>query len=386
MPKMQHMNKNIWIVWFLLGFITTAFSQIQTGDSLTEIGDYKNAIVAYHKAETTANLQFKIARAHTATGNVFKGIDFYKAGLEIDSTAVKPRFELARLYLNTNDPINSLILLNRLNSEFPENASFKFYKGQGLELIKAEAQAMDVYESALKLDPDYRNARIELVGLLIKKRETFPAIKYAQEVLDNDPDDIKFNSLIAQAFFNAKIYSKAIIHLERLFELKNDTEFNRRTLAVAYLEHAEWQKAIENFDIFLKQYDPKDAAVYFMKSQAHLKLKQYDKAQYAIEYSILFRRPSIAQEYLQMASIMAAREDYKGTFDAMKLAYQENSEDGIIAYQLAVAADRYFKDKKTILVYYERYLNKFGESSDYGEIVSSRASDLKKEIFMSADK
>jgi predicted Zn-dependent protease len=354
-------------------------------DSLMELGDYKNAIIAYNREEPTANLQFKIARAYTATGNVTQGIDFYKAGLALDSTAVKPRYELARLYLNTNDPINSLLLLNTLTAEFPENPSFKFYKAQGLELINSESQAIDVYENVLKLDPDYRNARIELVGLFIKKRETFPAIKYAQEALDKDPDDIKFNSLIAQAYFNARIYSKAIMHFERLFELKNDTEFNRRTLAVAYLEDAQWQKAIENFDIFLKQYDAKDAAVFFMKSKAHLKLREYDKAQDAIEYSILFKRPAIDVEYLQMAAIMAAREDYKGTFETMKLAYQENSEDAIIAYQLAVAADRYFKDKKTILVYYDRYLNKFGASSDYGEIVSSRASDLKKEIFMSPD-
>jgi MoCo/4Fe-4S cofactor protein with predicted Tat translocation signal len=269
--------------------------------------------------------------------------------------------------------------------EFPENATFKFYKGQGLEFIKAEEQAMDVYESVLKLDPDYRNARMELVALLIKKRETDLAVTYATEILEKDPDDIKFNSLIAQAYFNDKNFTMAIVHLEHLFELKNNTEYNRRTLGISYLKNTQWKKALEHFDLFLNEYDDKDAGIYFMKSQAHLKLREYDKAQDAIENSIAIRRPALHQEYLQLATVMARQEDFKATFEAMKMAHSENAEDPIIAYQLAVAADRYFKDKKAILAYYERYLNKFGSEEGYGEYASSRASDLKKELFMSAD-
>ena len=245
---------------------------------------------------------------------------------------------------------------------------------------------MDALKAAPQsTDSDYRRARVELVPLLIKKSETALAIKYSQEVLDENPNDIKFNSLIAQAYYYAKIYSKAIVHLERLFEIGNDTEFNRRTLAISYVQDGQWEKGIENIDIFLKQYDPKDADLYFFKSKAHLRLQEYDEAQDAIEYSILYKRPSIAQEYLQMASIMAAREDFKGTFETMQLAVKENTEDDIAAYQLVVAADRYFKDKKSILKYYERFIDKFGTSSDYAEIAEARANDLKKEIFMNVE-
>ncbi|WP_194850225.1 tetratricopeptide repeat protein [Nonlabens antarcticus] len=377
------MFNNLMVISFFLVAIVSVSAQERVGDSLMEIGDYSNAIVAYKASELTPNLQFKLAKAYTVTGNTTKAMTAYQIGLKEDSTAVKPRFDLARLHLSTNDPINSFSLFNQLVEEFPENATYQFYKGQILELLKSDEKAMEIYGNVLKLNPDYRSARMELVALLIKKRKTFPAIKYSQEVLNENPDDIKFNSLIAQAFYSAKIYSKAIEHLEHLFEINNDTEFNRKTLGLAYFEDAQWQKAIENFDIFLKQYQERDADIYFMKSRAHLRLKEYDKALDAIEYCILFRRPAIDQEYLQLASIKAAQEDYKGTFDAMKLAYEENAEDAVIAYQFAVAADRYFKDKKAIIGYYERYLNKFGESSSYGELVTFRISDLKKELFMS---
>ncbi|WP_041495914.1 tetratricopeptide repeat protein [Nonlabens marinus] len=381
-------QKNHKILFAVLIFTSNliAYAQIQVGDSLMEVGDYKGAIEMYSSLEdSSGHVRFKMARAYTATGNTGKAIKAYQQGLKVEATGARPRYELGRLYLSNNQPIQALLIFRKLREEFPENATYAFYYGQGLEKIKAEDQAMDVYENVLALDPDYRNARMELVVLLIKKRETAQAIKLAKEELQKNPEDIKFNSLIAQAYFQAKIYSKTIEHLEKLFELGNDTDYNRRTLGMAYFEDTQWEKAIENFDVFLKQYDDKDAALYFAKSRAHLKLREYDKSQDAIEYAIMLRRPVLHLEYLQLSAIMAAQEDYKGTFDAMKLAYEENGEDPIIAYQLAVAADRYFEDKKTILTYYERYLNKFGSDNTYGDYASARASDLKKELFMSPD-
>ena len=376
-----------YVILFILYLanLNLANAQEFEADSLMAIGNYREALNSYNNEESSATVAFKKARVYVALGDSDKAIESYKEGLELEPEAVRPRFELGRLYLGGSDFIKGLMIFGELNEEFPENPTYLFYKGQGLEKLNSEEQAMDAYENVLKMDPDYRRARVELVPLLIKKSETALAIKYSQEVLDENPNDIKFNSLIAQAYYYAKIYSKAIIHLERLFVIGNDTEFNRRTLAISYVQDGQWEKGIENIDIFLKQYNPKDADLYFFKSKAHLRLQEYDEAQDAIEYSILYKRPSIAQEYLQMASIMAAREDFKGTFETMQLAVKENPEDDIAAYQLVVAADRYFKDKKSILKYYERFIDKFGTSSDYAEIAEARANDLKKEIFMNVE-
>ncbi len=381
---MQHMIKKSGIVLILLILTTSVNAQSRVADSLMEIGDYSAAIVQLQELPQNPDVLFKLGRAYSSTGNTTKAIQSITDGLLEDSTAVRPRFELARLYLSTNDPVKSFTMFNQLVADYPANATYKFYKGQLLELFKQEEEAIVVYKKALSLDPEYRSARMELIALLIKSRQYTPAIEAAKFVLRQNPDDIKFNSLIAQAYFNAMDYGKSITHLNHLLEdLNNDTEYNRRTLAVSYLLDGQWQLAVDNLDIFLKQYNDKDPAIYFMKSKAHLKLEQYTEAQDAIEYTILYKRPAIAEEYLQMAAIAAAQDDFRATFEAMKLAYAENSEDQAIAYQYTVAADRYFKDKKLILGYYERYLNKFGNTSGYGEYAGARVSDLKKEIFMS---
>jgi len=382
---MLNLMKNLPLLIFYLAFLPASIAQIKVGDSLMEIGDYRNAIAAYTNVEPNAVLQFKVAQSYTATGNYDKAIDAYKKGLESDNKFIKARFELAKLLLATNDIVQASIAFNKLVNEFPGNPTYLFYKGQCMEKLGVDAQAMDVYENVLKLDPDYRRARIELVPLLIKKRENQLAVKYCIEILQENPDDLKFNSLIAQAYFNAKIYSLAIKHLERLLELENDTEYNRRTLALSYFNNRDWKKAIESFDIFLHQYDQKDPAIYFLKSKAHLRLDEYEEALNAIEFAINYKRPAINQEYLQLSSVYAAQENLKEVFNTLTTAHKEYPEDRDIAFQLTRTADQYFKDKESILDYYERYLNKFGKADAYGEYASTRVSDLKKEIFMSGN-
>lgn len=57
----------------------------------------------------------------------------------------------------------------------------------------------------------------------------------------------------------------------------------------------------------------------------------------------------------------------------------------MINYQLAIAADRYFKDKNSIIPYYENYLEIHGKKSLYGTLASERLADLKEAIFMNGD-
>lgn len=353
-------------------------------DSLMNIGDYQNALKEYAGMEESAAIDFKVASAYTAMGNFSKAIAAYEKGLKLEESTVKARFELGRLYLNNNETVKSLLIFGKLTGEFPENATYAFYKGQGLEQLRSEEQAMDVYENVLKLDPEYRRARIELVPLLIKKRETALAIKYSKEILEEDPDDIKFNSLIAQAYYFSRNYEKAIKHFEKLIQLGSEFPYNQRTLAVSYYEDTQWEKVIENFDVFLMDYNPKDAEIYFLKSISHARLQEYDEAQDAIEFAIAFKRPAINQEYLQLASIHAGRQDDKAVFNTLLKAQKEYPEDRIIAYQTAIAADRYFKDKSAIVKYYERFVDKFGKDDTYGSYASKRAAELKTEIFMKA--
>ncbi len=382
MPIFFNYYQSIVLILVFLSLGSPVQAQKAQADSLLLIGDYNKAIELYESLPESAMNYFHIARAYTNKGGTSKALEAYDKSISLDAAAPLSRYNRAKLLLASNDVIPASIAFSKLSNQYPYNPSYAYYKGQSLEKLNSIEQAMDVYENVLKLDSGYRKARVALVPLLIKNKEYTLAVRYCEEILTNQPDDIQFNSLIAQAYFYSKVYFKAIEHLEHLFTLGYDTDFNRRILALSYFQSNNWEKALENINIYIEQYDNSSSEMYFVKSQAHSRLYQYDEALDAIEYSILYKRPDIHKEYVQMATIKAAQQDFKGTFESMLLAYEENREDKIVAYQLARAADSYFKDKKSILAYYERFLEKYGKEGAYGEYAQSRANDLKKEIFM----
>ncbi len=367
------------ILIVLLHFITQA--QIAEGDSLMTVGNFQAAMWSYKQAPEEASTFFKIARASAAMGNTDDAINSYMDGMALDSTDVRARFEVGKLLLGTNDWTSALGIFNALGEEFPANATYHYYIGKTYQDLKQSGLAIDSFGKALKLNEDYRAALIEYLVENIKVRNQIAASVLAQKYLQDHPNDIKVNSLYAQALINSKYYTTAIEVFEKLFELGSDTEYNRKSLSYAYFAANEHEKSNENYERFLQDYDDKDPQVYFMMSKNYLALNELESAQDYIERSIVFKTPNLAQEYLQLSSVYANKKDLKNALAALRKASEEAPSNDDIAYQLVIGADRYYADKKTKLSYYENFIKNFPDS-DYKEIAKERAVDLKKDIFM----
>lgn len=372
---------------FLLLFLSSwvVFAQLDQGDELTKTGNWQAAIAVYQSAPASAQKDFKLAQAYSQLGNTFKAIQFYEKGFQTDSASIKPFYEYGKLLINSQQNDKAIPVFQNLIEHETENATFHYYLGEawsGLNLIEP---AITAYAQALQLNEEYRAARLELVKNLIQKRDFTEAVRLAKTGIAMDPDDMKMNSYLAQAYVNKKLYMLAIPVFEHLFELGNDTEYNRNGLAFSYYMDQQFEKAIEQYQFYMRDYDDKKPNVYYNLSVAYMKLEQYPEAIDAIETAIALRRPLLDKEFIQLAAVHARNGDIKNAFFALKEAQKERSDDPLINYQVAVAADRYFKDKNTIIPYYEKYLELHGENSDYGALASERLSDLKQAVFMDGD-
>ena len=354
------------------------------GDSLMALGNYDKALKAYRLLPEMADKHFKMARAATAMGNVPMAVDYYVEGFKKDSVSIRPRWEYGKLVLAQNDIAQAFQVFSMLIGEDPENATYHYYLGEVFSRINNDKDAISAFAKALQLNPDYRAARIELVKSHIAKSETGKAIYLCEEYLADFPDDVKINSLYAQALINSNFYKQAVKAFEHLFTLGSDTEYNRKTLGFAYYSIAEYEKSLEQYELFQQDYDEKDPVVNFMMSKCYLSLRELDKAQDFIERAIAFKTPRLDQEYLQLASVYANKKDLKNTLYALKRASKENPASDDIAYQVVIGADRYFEDKKEKLKYYREFMDNHPKS-DYYDMAAARASDLKKELFMEGD-
>ncbi len=376
-------NKIIFIaILFNFGF---SQAQIDAGDQLTQTGNWKAAIKAYNDAPDGSTKNFKMAQAYSQLGNTFKAIEFYEIGFTRDSTSIKPRFEYGKLLINSQRYVDAIPVFELLKENQPQNASFHYFLGDAWSGLKQTDQAIKSYQQALFLNKEYRAARLDLIKNYIQKRNFEKAMQFAKQGISMDSTDVKMNSYLAQAYVNSKWFSKAIPVFEKLFELGNDTEYNRNGLAFSLYSDQQFEKAIENYEMYIKDYDDKVSSIYYNLSVAYMKIEEYEKSIDAIEKSIALKSPLLDREYVQLAAVHARNDDIKNAFNALKMAQKERGDDVMINYQLAIAADRYFKDKKTIITYYEKYLEIHGEKSDYGPLAAERLADLKKAVFMNGD-
>lgn len=371
-------------IWNLVVLFTSVFStaQFEVADSLVQAGKYQLAIEEYQKIPDS---EFKLAKAYVQLGDVYAALATYENGFKKDSTSTTPRFEYARLALRNNDPVTAFGMFDKLVEEVPDNASYRYYLGQALVDLSNDTGAISAFAKAVSINKSYRAARVELIKLLIKNRKFNEAITTAQPALEMHSNDIKVNSLIAQAYLGAKQYDKAIEHFELLFKLGNDTDFNRKNLAWSYFNDQQWQRAIDNYEIYNRDYEDKNSLIYFIMSKAYLQLNKFAQAQDHIEKSIQFKTPELHQEYLQLATIYVRNEDYKNAFYATKKAKNEMPDNDLIGYQYAIAADQYYADKEKKLSYYEEFIEQY-PSSSFQEMANARAKDLRREIFLSAKK
>ncbi len=277
-----------------LFIMISAHSQVQMGDSLMAMGDFSGAIRAYENSTKTANRFFKIARANNAMGDLASSYQNNLQGMALDSVDVRARYEYGKLLYRLNQPAQSYYTFKNLIDSNPDVATYHYHLGKSLIILEGDLlfkqilkeqgdDAGSAFAKALQLNHRYRSARIELVKILIRRKAYVRAIKTAKTGLAQDPDDIKLLSLTAQAMMASKQFKAAIKIFEKLFELKNDTAYNRKNLALAYFYEKEMEKSLENYELYLADNDDQDADVYFMISKTLTALNRLSEAQQAIE-------------------------------------------------------------------------------------------------------
>lgn len=108
-------------------------------------------------------------------------------------------------------------------------------------------------------------------------------------------------------------------------------------------------------------------------------IDDYQNARKHINIAIGFLDVALDAHYVSLAISHNREGNYKEVIELLKLAIVENPQNQLAHFQLAVAADNYYKDREPAIALYENYMKLFKEQGDFYETVSVRLSDLKKE-------
>ena len=107
------------------------------------------------------------------------------------------------------------------------------------------AEALQVLEKGLKLDPSSARLRSELARIHLVQRNYDKAVHFLEEALKSSPNDPEILARLGEAYLGAKKIHEAEAILKRLLGLNPDNDDARAQMARVYLQQGQLDQAFE---------------------------------------------------------------------------------------------------------------------------------------------
>jgi len=366
-------------LFFSIFFGYAQSAALQIADSLYATGNYTQAINAYSKLGTT-NAGIQIARGYNAIGNYEKAIDQYKSVLEADDKQQLAKFELGKLLLKQKQYDDARKSFQQLVSVADDNPEYHYYLGEAHRNLDEPSSSLVSYKKAIQKDSTHLRSLFQLGKYFTIKGEKNQALNYIEQGLRFYENDVALVNLKALAYYNDARFSDAIPWLEKVLALGEQKEYVYEKLAFSYYKEWEFEKAKEAYRELLK-FNDTNSDYYYALAETYRKNKQVDSAELFVKRGMDIQRPILARGFMALSGLAREKDDLQQALEFLKLAVNEDPNDGMLYYRLCALTDRYYKDPKVKLKHYERYLDRFGVKAPYfSETAKKRISELKEQI------
>lgn len=377
----------LFIVLFLIFHVRAGAqedSAFAVADSLVQIGAYSRAIESYKQIEDSPKALQKIAQAYEVLGRSKDALRYYEQSLEHKPDNYVVHYKYGSLLRSKGYYKQADSLFTVLNAKHPNNASVLYQLGYAKEQLK-DSTATIFYSMAYRMDSNQQNALYRLAKLLLENGHYGPAKENIDKGLEANPESTRFVLLNALVYFVNKSYHDAIEQYELLLSLGKDTEQIREQLAISFAQTFQYEEAIPQYKLLIEQYDDKNPKWHYNLGKCYMGVNHFENARAHINFSIDLLSTPLDAQYVSLAIMFNREGNFKEVINHLKLALAENPLNETAHYQMAVAADNYYKDKIKIISLYQNYLNLFQDRGRYHELVKMRLTDLRKELHLTKD-
>jgi len=358
----------------------SALAISKKGDSLFEIGEYNKAISYFEEI----NSYYKIAKSYESIGNNSEAKRYYVKALLKDEANPKVGFDYAKLLVRLSDLNQADSIFQNLHLRFPNNPSFIYERG----LIKErqnDSTSIQLFLQIHKMDENNPNVNYKIARNYVENRKFKAAIPFIEKGLTLNNNSSRFLTLKALQHYYTQQFHEAITAYNLLILNGESNIPLHENLAKSYSQTNQFEKGLEQYNLLLKNYNDQNPQWHHEIAILYRAMKEYDKAKQHFNIAIGLLETPLSNEYMELATVYKREGDYKNEMAALRKSLVNNPNNERALYYLAVAADNYFKDKNTVLDYYENYLKQFGETGVMRNLVKQRVSDLKKELHFKTD-
>jgi tetratricopeptide (TPR) repeat protein len=205
-------------------------------------------------------------------------VEWIQKAIAKDPTDVKAHLKIAKMFVYINENAKAFTEIDLVLRKDVYNPEAYFLKGMVYKNLKDTAKAISNFQTAINVNPDYRDAFLQLGVLAIAKKDPL-ALKYFDNAFAIDSSDV-FPIFEKGVYYqNAKDYAQAkeqyrqcIIRSSRFV----DAYFN---MGYVYMQEDSVEKAYHQYDIVTK-IDPRNPTGFFDRG---LCLEYMDSIKRAVE-------------------------------------------------------------------------------------------------------
>ncbi len=355
-------------------------------DSLYAVGNYSEAIQDLEIIKVKSEAVYsRLAKAYVAKGDFSSGLKNYREVLDKNPNKVLTAVEYGEVLMKAGKLKSADSLFRQLANSYPKNASFQFQLGT-IKEKQNDSTALEYLRKTIDLDKTHQQALYKLAKYELSIRNFPQSEKLSLQGLEANPSNASLLSILAQTYFNENSFILAITPFERLLEIGQGNEFVHSKLGYCYYRLHYHTKAIAQYN-FALGYEDNNSDTHYNLGKLYARTGDLKKSETHLLMALLIKKQPVDAEFLSLALTYKLQEDYKKALEYFNSALEENPENERALYERAIAADNYFKDKKSVLNYYQAYLDKYSKqgNSELIYLAGIRIKDIKEELHLNGE-
>ncbi len=232
-----------------------ALQHFINGASLDAKGQYAEGILEYQEVlqyEPNAATYYAMSRDFALLGKMQRAAENAKKAVDLDSTKVAYRQNLASIYLSL---FQSDLAIQQYEAivRFDSSSTEAWFNLARLYQQKRPLRALEIYQKLLDSDPDNWDVLLQAAELSGSLGRYDDAAGYYKRMLAIDPSNRPLKRQLAETYSKAGKIDDAVKLLEEMHEQDHSDVEVTAILGEVYLQKGEYAKALPLFQSLLKQ-------------------------------------------------------------------------------------------------------------------------------------
>ncbi len=352
---------------------------------LEQLQRYEAAIPQFYQAcelsPASTDYWVELSEAHAALGNYLNAISYLQQALSLEPANLRVKGKLAQCYINLKAYPDAYRCYEEIWQSDSTNAYYNRYFAYAAYRIGNDEKAIELYEHLADLGSQDLSTWLNLATIYTKKQKLNEAVSTCERALNLFPENPNLVLRMADSYFSAKSYQKALPVYERYLATNDSTFEVKKNYGICLYFDKQEEKAKEILEQCYYE-NGGDPIVHFYIGMCCKKLKQFDEAVDFYRLAIEASTPGyLAEIYHHQGQVYSQLRKFKEAIECYEEAMAIDPSKKELLFEIATTYEEFNANKAIALHYYREYAKAVRDEGVNINYALSRITKIKEELF-----